>query len=600
LDYFCGFADLEHAFVTAVGGLELSLHWRFPLALISLVAIAPAAFAQGTVTVDTLTSAEFPERTSWENGFLSRFAMDRVPLGGRATGMGGAGLAILSGPEYQALNPAAILGVRRPELEAEGKIFSGSAGSVRVPDELDLGGGQSLRANNYRTQPRQSFSHNSLSFGLPVMLLGNRGVLAATYRRVASTGSADETRVELRGPLTNEADATYGFGDLPEDGMDAVTVGVAREITDFFDLGLGLNWQSGTLVRDTDIGVAVFGFEILNAFSEFSQDVSSFNVDLGGRLEIGRFDFGGAVYLGHDLDFTNANVRIKPVPDPQNPSVEFLVLSQPLDHSISVPLMYGLGAAVEPVERLTVAADFYARPWTKAEITRDDQVPVIGFLDPFIGDSDTTISPGDPGSYFFQLNTPEDPEGNKLKETFSAGLDNTHSFRVGLEYLLVQDEGFTLPIRFGFRTENFTMNNIVIPDFQGLEHLVIDPVTGDTTGVTRSVDYLELIEDYFEALKEAAMGNQSPYLAEIEGQLESIAERNHMDFQGEPISTTAFTFGVGVTIDNFGADLTFERVSYDTDRFFLQDFDPLLNPIPAMVEERRNLINVSFATRMQF
>ena len=97
------------------------------------------------------------------------------------------------------------------------------------------------------------------------MFLGKRGALGLTYRRMSSTGAQDETRVELRGPVTNEAEATYGLGDLPEDGMDAVSFTAAREMTDFLDLGVNLNWMSGTLVRDTNIGVSVFGFQFLDA-----------------------------------------------------------------------------------------------------------------------------------------------------------------------------------------------------------------------------------------------------------------------------------------------------------------------------------------------
>jgi hypothetical protein len=73
-----------------------------------------------------------------------------------------------------------------------------------------------------------------------------------------------------------------------------------------------------------------------------------------------------------------------------------------------------------------------------------------------------------------------------------------------------------------------------------------------------------------------------------------------MLFRGPAVKTHTFTFGLGVRIQNFSADLGVERISYDTDRFFLQDFDPILNPLPALVQEKRSLMNLTFATRMRF
>jgi len=498
--------------------------------------------------------------------------------------MGGAGVALLSGPEYQAINPASILGVRRPELQAEFKIFSGGAGVKSVPTELLLENDQTLLANNYRVRPKEVLDYHSLSFGLPITLLGKRGALGLTYRRMSSAGAQDETRAELRGPVTNQAEATYGLGDLPEDGMDAVSFTAAREITDFLDLGVNLNWMSGTLIRDTNIGVSVFGFQFLDGYTVFSQDVSSFNVDVGGRLEYGPIQAGGAVYVNYDMDFTSGAYRQKPLPDPQDPSQEFLVLAQSHDHTMSVPLMYSLGLAVEPTDGLTVVADFWARPWKKSGVTRVNIESEVGFRDP-PGDPDV---PGDPDSYYFELHPSQpDSAGNVKSESFNAGLDNTHSLRFGVEYLFVNTESFDLPVRFGFRRENLTMNNVMIPDFKGLP---------DSLGVPQSTDYEGLIDDYYVALDAG-----DPDVVEyIEEQLKAIAEGNHQNFRGTTVASSVFTFGIGVRWNSFGADLAFERVSYDLDRFFLNDFDPLFWTFPEVAQENRSLTNVSFSMRMRF
>jgi hypothetical protein len=435
------------------------------------------------------------------------------------------------------------------------------------------------------------------------MFLGKRGALGLTYRRMSSTGSQDETRAELRGPVTNEAEATYGLGDLPEDGMDAVSFTAAREITDFLDLGVNLNWMSGTLIRDTNIGVSVFGFQFLDAFTEFSQDVSTFNVDVGGRLEFGPIQIGGAVYVNYDMDFTNGRFKQKPIPDPQNPTEEFLVLARAHDHTMTVPLMYSLGIAIEPTDDLTVVADFWARPWTKTTVTRTRIESFLGFTDPprietvVDENGDTTMTVvGDPDSYVFllvpadndsawSLIAPSLEDPDRKTEIFSAGLGNTHSFRMGVEYLFVNNENFGLPVRFGFRRENLTMSNIAIPDFQGLP---------DSTG-DRSTDYTGLIEDYF-----LALANDDPLADDMEAQLKAIAEGNHQEFRGTTVASSVFTFGFGFRWKDFGADLAFERISYDYDRFFLNDFDPLFWTFPEVAEESRALTNVSLSMRMRF
>lgn len=537
------------------------------LLCVSLVTVASTAAAQVAVTVDTV---QVPERSSYEDGYLSRFSMDRTVPGARARAMGGAGLALLGGAESQGLNAAAILGITSPQLESEVKVTSGGASVRYVPTLLQLGENQTLTARNYRIRPREDLEYSSLALGIPVVMLGNRGALALTYRRSADSGAQDETRVELRGPITNQADATFGLGDIPTEGMDAISVAAARRITDWFDVGVNVNWQSGMIKRKKDVGVAVFGFEILSSSTDFQQEVSGSNIDLGGRLEIplrdliglnmGPLTLAGTMYLSHDLKFQGARATVRPLPDPQDPGQQTLIRSRPLDHTLSVPTLYGFGAGLEVNDRLTLAADLWLRPWDKATITRARIDPVVGFADP-----------ADSSTYYFQL-----PTVAGETETFGAGLWNTNSIRVGAEYKLSHSENFDLPFRVGFRSERLTRMNVAIPDTYA--------------------SYVELRNQYWRALRDG----QTEDAARYQGELERVAEFNTLLFQGQAVKAKTITFGFGVRIENFSADLSVERVSYDTDRFFLQDFDPLLNPLPSVVQEKRSLMNLSFATRMRF
>ena len=66
------------------------------------------------------------------------------------------------------------------------------------------------------------------------------------------------------------------------------------------------------------------------------------------------------------------------------------------------------------------------------------------------------------------------------------------------------------------------------------------------------------------------------------------------------VVATTFTFGIGTRISEWGADLTFERTSFDYDQFFLGQFDPNLSPSTAISRESRSMFNISFAMTMFF
>jgi hypothetical protein len=543
--------------------------------LLGLV-LAAAAAAQTTVVTDTLRSGDVPERSSWEQRYLSQFNMDREPQGGREIAMGGTGIASAGGPESYVLNPASILGVLRPQLTAEAKILAGGAKGTSVPSRLDLGGGNFLDASNYRIHARQGFTYHNLSLGVPVVMLGSRGALGLSYHRMDLTGRQDETRVELQGAITNQQQATFGSGDLPDQGMDAITVTAARKITPFADLGVNLNWMSGELRRKRDIGVSVLGFELYGGSLDFRQNVSGFNVDAGTRFEFGPLSLGGTVLLSHDLKFTGAKAEIRPLPDPTAPTERTLILSNPVDHTLSVPTMIGLGGSYKLSDRATLAADYWIRPWNKSTITRTRLEPFVGFADP--ADSSTygfVLIPADNDS-LWNLYSPYIDNPQNREESFNAGLWNTNSIRVGAEYFMAKREGFEMPVRVGFRKERRTVTGISLADL-------------DLAG------YQQLINDYWHAVLDDA-----PNKGDLEAKLKKAAESGPSVFQGAPVSAKTLSLGIGFRIEEFGLDLTYERTSYNLDTYFLQDFDPILNPQPALVSEHRSLTNIVLSTSMRF
>jgi len=530
---------------------------------------ASPALAQGTVAGQVLFG-----RSSWENGYLSLFHLNRMPTGARSMGMGLTGLAIQGGPSYQQQNAVAAMGVLSPTLIAESKFISGSVNPQSPPANLILPAGP-LEASNYRVSYKFDYDYDDMSFAMPITLFGNRGALAAAYYRSSRTGRETETRVELKGSITQQADATYGIGDVPDQGMDRFTLGVAREITSFWDLGANFNWYSGELKRNATRGVSIFGTQLTGGGSAYQQDVSGFNVDLGTQLRFGNLDLGGSLFLGHDLDFKSGKANVQPLPDPgsQEPAVTFGFV--PVDMTLNVPAMVGAGGAYHLGERMLFTADYWYRPWSKANITR-------GALDVNIGFTDLE----DPATYFYQLV----PVENQT-ETFSAGLENTDSFGIGFEFLAVHKPGLDVPLRIGFNKGKSTQINAQIPNYLWDQYDSPDSAGYHLDG------YLDLVAAYNLQLQNAPDDSLTHAMANT---LRQIDEYNLALFRGDAPDVNTLTLGAGVKIHNFTADLGLAFHSFTWTRFYLQDFDPVLNPIPAIVTEKRNVTDIVVSIGMGF
>jgi hypothetical protein len=250
--------------------------------------------------------------------------------------------------------------------------------------------------------------------------------------------------------------------------------------------------------------------------------------------------------------------------------------------------MFSVGSSYELNRRITLAADFLYRPWGHSWITRTRVEPFVGFLDP-----------ADPSTYFFtlvpatdtahwdalagagQISQPEIKE-----ESFWSGLPNTHSLRVGGEYYVKRTTKFDFPIRAGVRLENMPQRNLVIPS--------VDP------SATGGKAYTGAIALYYQSLQ-TDPGCTSGGCQAQQDYLKRMAEFNYLNFLGDkPVGTTTVTLGFGVRISEWSADLTLERTNFKAERFFLSNFDPLLNPTPSTTFESQSILNVVFSTHMRF
>ncbi len=103
------------------------------------------------------------------------------------------------------------------------------------------GVGAILRTTDYRVAPSSSLGYNNVTMGIPLVILGSQGGLGLSYRRAARTGQAEETRAQLYVATSANQAVTYGRGDIPEGGLDAFTVSVARQMGGRLSVGANLN-----------------------------------------------------------------------------------------------------------------------------------------------------------------------------------------------------------------------------------------------------------------------------------------------------------------------------------------------------------------------
>jgi len=174
-------------------------------------------------------------------------------------------------------------------------------------------------------------------------------------------------------------------------GVDAISPGIGVQVTPEVSVGASVNiWTGHFDYKYTD------KIDPTNNEDEkdwFTYSGTNFNVGLMGHFEKAKM---GAV-----------------LKTPLTLKEKYEVAGTDYTDKWKFPMIFGFGASLMPKENLTLAADYEIRSFSKSEFY-DDM-------------ADTTIELDDV-------------------------LEDGHQFRVGLEYLVIQDFG-VLPIRVGFRTD---------------------------------------------------------------------------------------------------------------------------------------------------
>jgi hypothetical protein len=298
--------------------------------------------------------------------------------GARAMGMGGAFIGIADDATAISWNPAGLAQLDRPELSAVFKWESKTQGFD--PKSVTMGSVPiTLSAD-------ESNSHFVINFGsgvFPLKLKERNLALAIAYQQQLDFFNIPDSNTTVTG------------------GANTISPGLAYQITPQFALGAAANiWMGST---NTDYKSNTLNYTI-------EEPYSGLNFFVGGWGNVKPVKFGAIIRTPLTLKYHDefsglTGVTRRPVSG---------------DWKIKMPFMFGFGAAVEPTQNITIAADVDIRPYSSME-----------FLD-----------------------------SADVKDTSTHPMSITQ-IRLGAEYLLMLGPGI-VPLRVGFRTDprTYTGTNV--------------------------------------------------------------------------------------------------------------------------------------------
>lgn len=533
---------------------------RFAAVILAIFSLGPVA-----VHAQTGTREIVRQHIQGPSGAdLLRYGLnnwDRSIPGARAKAMGGAGLAIMQGVDGASLNPALWAFLPAPQLSAESRYRMGGASSQRNPGSILSPDGSSYPTRDYRPNVTNNYTYNDLSYGMPILFFGRRAGLGLTYRRLIDFRSGDEARFVVQSPFGS---ADFGAGTQFKGGLDAISPSLGVALNPRLAVGLTANFMTGQIRENGDEGVTVFGQVVSRGSVYLDQDLGGTSVDLGGLFRpTDNLDLAATLQLGHSVDFTNGRDSRESLPDPsaQNPP-RVIIERDLLDHSLDVPTMVGLGASWRMFDRkVLLAADYWLRPWDKAEYTRR-------------AFATTTLFPD--SNLLSQTVTAVTPLSGEV--TRNANLRDSSHMRLGLEWMAVGTgrEGVSIPIRIGFRSEPMAVAAI------------------DTLGYFLLADSINKVASNF-ALPVADRKQA------IRGLVDQIYQTGASLLSGGDMKQTVITVGTGIKVDAFSIDLALSRSSYTVERIFLGSFNDLtLNRRTQSAREKRSLTEVSITAGLRF
>ncbi len=305
--------------------------------------------------------------------------------GARAHGMGGAFIGVADDATATSWNPAGIAQLDKLEASA---VANFSMKKYTFKTDINAPSISYTYKDEYTTNSNH-LAPNFFSLAAPLKLGGRNLVLAIAYQRMIDFGYDNE-----------EDSTTYKWDYTVRGGIDAISPAIALQFTPKFMIGVagniivnGVNHKSEFVNKTTNITTK----------EERVYKSSGFGINGGVLIQASpRFNIGASIRLPFTItdEYTYTWEQTGATSfDTTHP-----------DQETTYPMMFGLGVAFKPTDKLTIAADYERRNYESSEFTY-----------------------GQP------------------RTTEKMGWNNVNQFRVGMEYVVIGSSA-VFPIRLGFRT----------------------------------------------------------------------------------------------------------------------------------------------------
>ena len=348
-------------------------------------------------------------------------SLNPVGSGARATGMGGAFIAVADDATAASWNPAGLIHLEKPEFSL---VYS------------YLNRGQTTRdsdpANDVHNQGNSMDSHdlNFASIAYPFQLLKRNMIVTLNYQQLYNMNKNINLNLSQSGLGTIIKDSFTQEGYISAISP-AIAIQVLPELSfgatvniydDFADTSSWKSSRKSLLVDSSTAGTLIIQQDQKMVFS-------GLNVNLGLIYNLkNKYSFGFVYKTPFEADLetttkTTATTFLTAVgPIPSDTTTDNTNELQ----KMSIPASYGFGFAYRHSDSLSMAIDVYRTEWSDYAITDS-----IGKKNPLSGKYITSTDP----------TLPANRRGGKPHDTTQV--------RVGGEYLFIGDK-ITVPVRAGF------------------------------------------------------------------------------------------------------------------------------------------------------
>lgn len=383
--------------------------------------------ALGMVLCASLASAQ-----SFQNVVL-RNSFNPLGAGARGLGMGGAFIAVADDGTAASFNPAGLAQLRRTELALVGF-------GDRIRSTISLRG--------QAPAPRKT-DHGALDFAglsVPFEVAGKNLTVELSYQRsVDLFGEGSATAVdtfELRDFEIDE-DGTVDFvgtiNPKQSGAFHTASFAAGYQVTSRLSLGASVSyWIAEWRVEGTSSFRGVFHvkgfppdeFEFSRGSFLQKQSFRALNMNAGFLLKYPRLSIGGVVRLPFTGDYELAETGVdEDLANETTTNIDNAIASR-----LHWPRSAGVGVALRPFKRMTLAADYTRSQWSRTFI---EDIPGGTLRTPQQLDADGNPVPTFVNRNFFDL--------LPASQTFTI---NTGQSRAGAEYLIVTKK-IVFPLRAG-------------------------------------------------------------------------------------------------------------------------------------------------------